>query len=902
MRSVRAWFFRVAGLFNKQRHEREMAQELESHLQLHIDDNLRAGMTPVEARRQALIKLGGIEQTKEIYRDRQALPLLENLMRDLRYGLHALRKSPGFTAVAVLTLALGIGANTAIFSVVNAVLLRPLPYPEPDRIVRLVETTGTENPWMWIPKFMVWREQSQALQDFAFYESEERIPGSPLFLRLPGINLTGGDRPERLRGMHVSADYFRLFGAQVEIGRTFTAQEDIPGGPRLVVISDGLWRSRFGADRSLVGRAILLAGEPYVVIGVLGPSFGTDNPADIWLPLQADPNSTDQWNSYCAAARLKPGVTLEMAKAQTKVAEAQFQQKFPNAIVWGSWDLTPLRDTVIGDARLTLLILLGAVSFVLLIACANVANLVLARATGRRREIAIRTALGAGRGRIVSQLLSESLLLSLAGGVLGLLLGYTGVRGLLVVSPANIPRIGTQGSAVTLDWRVLVFTLLAAAFTGILFGLLPAVTASRDDFGAVLKESGARSGASRGQSKARSTLVVIEVSLSLILLTGAALLIRTLMALRTVDPGFDAHNVLTLEMSLAEPRFDKTAAVAQLVSNAQLRVESIPGVQALALTDSLPLDPTANGSAFIIEGRPLLKDRIHGAADLRDVSTRYFDVFRIPLLRGRMFTERDGGRAPGVVLINETLAKQFWPKGDPVGERISLDMGPTYKEPPREIIGVVADFKDSALGSNPEPIVYRPVIQLVDALNALDNWGAAMIWAIRTKPEPHSLRADIEHELRIASGGLPVAHIRSMEEVMMQSTARTNFNMTLLSIFAGLAVLLAATGIYGVMSYAVGQRVHEIGIRMALGAGANEVLSLLLLQGLRLTLLGITIGLMGAAWLTGAMKSLLFGVRPNDPLTFVIVSALLLAVALAATYIPARRATKVDPMVALRFE
>jgi predicted permease len=702
--------------------------------------------------------------------------------------------------------------------------------------------------------------------------------------------------------MHVSADYFRLFGAQVEIGRTFTAQEDIPGGPRLVVISDGLWRRRFGTDRSLVGRTILLAGEPHVVIGVLGPTFGTDNPADIWLPLQADPNSTDQWTSYCAAARLRPGVTIEMAKTQTKLAEAQFRQKFPNAIVWGSWDLTPLRDTVIGDARLTLLMLLGAVSFVLLIACANVANLVLARATGRRREIAIRTALGAGRRRIVSQLLSESLLLSLAGGALGLLLGYTGVRGLLAVSPADIPRVGTQGSAVTLDWRVLIFTLLAAAFTGILFGLLPAVMASRDDFGAVLKESGARSGVGRGQSKARSTLVVVEISLSLILLAGAALLIRTLMALRTVDPGFDAHNVLTLEMSLAEPRFDKTAAVALLVRNAQQRVESLPGVKALALTDSLPLDPSLNGSAFIIEGRPLQKDRYNYAADLRDVSSRYFEVFRIPLLRGRMFTERDDGRAPGVALVNETMAKQFWPKGDPVGERITIDMGPAYKEPQRQIIGIVADFKDRALGSNPEPIVYRPVVQLADSVNAFDNWGAAMIWAIRTKPEPYSLRADIEQELRIASGGLPVAHIRSMEEVMMQSTASTNFNMTLLSIFAGVAVLLASIGIYGVMSYAVGQRVHEIGIRMALGAGADDVRSLLLRQGLRLTLLGIAIGLMGASWLTGAMESLLFGVRPNDPLTFAIVSALLLAVALAATYIPARRATKVDPMVALRFE
>ena len=568
---------------------------------------------------------------------------MQTLLQDLRYSLRVLRKSPGFTAVAILTLALGIGANTAIFTVVNAVLLRPLPYPEPDRIVQLM----LKNPQFeaggltWIPMFMVWREQRQMLQDFAFYESEGPMTfEAAFFLRLPGINLTGGDRPERLRGIHVSADYFRLFGAQVEIGRTFTAGEDIPGGPRLVVISNGFWRRRFGADRSLVGKAILLAGEPHVVIGVLAPSFGTDHAADIWLPLQADPNSIDQYNVYFAAARLRPGVTLEMAKAQTKLAEAQFRQKFPGAIVWGSWDLKPLRDAVVGDARLTLLMLLGAVSFVLLIACANVANLLLARATGRRREMAIRTALGAGRGRIVSQLLTESLLLSFAGGMLGLVLGYAGVRGLLAINPGNIPRIGAQGFTVTLDWRVLVFTLLTATLTGMLFGLLPAFTASRDDFGAALKESGARSGVGLGQTKVRSILVVTEMALSLVLLAGAALLIRTLMALRTVDPGFNAHNILTLEMSLAEPRFDKTLAVAQLVRDAQRRVESIPGVQALAITASLPLDPEPNACAFIIEGRPLNKDRYHGTAYDRPVSTRYFEVFRIPLREGGCLQSR----------------------------------------------------------------------------------------------------------------------------------------------------------------------------------------------------------------------------------------------------------------------
>ena len=831
------------------------------------------------------------------------------LLQDLRYALRMLRKNPGFTAVAVLTLALGIGANTAIFTMVNAVLLRPLPYPDPGRIFRLVwrQANGEQIQAVSIPMFVAWQEHVQALQDFALSDLEGPMwtGGKEYYFIGPGVNLTGSDRPERVTSIHVSASYFRLLGASMEIGRAFTAQEDVPHGPKVVVISDGFWRRRFGADRNLLGKAIRLGGEPHVVVGVLAPGFDIDLNSDVWLPLRMDPNSTDQESGGFAVARLRSGVTLEMAKAQAKLAEAQFRRKFPGGVFSHmSFDLEPLRQAVVGDVRPDLLVLLGAVSCVLLIACANVANLLLARATGRRREMAIRAALGAGRRRIISQLLSESLLLSLAGGGLGLVLGYTGVRTLLFINPGHIPNIGSQGSAVTLDWRILVFTLLATTFTGILFGLLPALAAARDDFGAALKESGARSGGSIGQSKARSILVVTEVALSLVLLAGAALLIRTFMALRAVHPGFDAHNVITMEMSLAEARFEKTTAVAQLVSNAERRMESLPGVEALATTSSFPLDPQVLYTPVIVEGRPLGKDQNHGWADLRIVSSRYFEVFRIPLRQGRIFRQQDDGRAPGVVLVNETMARQFWPKSNPIGERITLfkGEGPQYDEPPRQVIGVVADIRDHALGGNPEPMMYVPTAQLTDGYTAAQNTYSPIMWAVRTKSDPYSFSADIQRELRIASGGLPVSHIRSMDQVGVESTARTNFNMTLLSIFAGLAMLLAAIGIYGVMSYAVGQRVHEIGVRMALGARAGNVLSLVLRQGLGLVLVGIAIGVMGGVWLTTTMKSLLFGVRPNDAPTFALVSALLLAVAAAATYIPARRATKVDPIVALRYE
>ncbi len=818
----------------------------------------------------------------------------ENLLQDIRYAFRMLRRSPGFTATAIAALALGIGANTAIFTVVNTVLLQPLAYPQPDRLVQL-ELSGPEGNAnvTSIPKYEIWREQTQVLQDVAAYDEGG-----------PGVNLTGGDRPEQLKGVHVSASFFPLFGASMAAGRAFSADEDRPGGARLVVISNGLWRRRFAADPNLVGKNIELGGEPYLVTGVLAATFNSDPPADIYLPLQADPNSTDQAHYLHSAARLKPGVTLAQAQAAMKVAAEQYKRKFPGAMGPNEgFTAEPLRDTVIGDVRKSLLILLGAVGMVLLIACANVANLLLVRATMRKREIAIRAAMGAGRGRIIRQLLTESVLLSLGGGVLGLILGYFGVHALLTINPGNIPRIGEQGAAITLDWRVLVFTLLVSLGTGILFGLIPAFSASHADLSLTLKESGSRSGTGLSQNKARATLIVTEVALALVLLVGAALLIRTFAALRGVNPGFSTDKILTMQMSLTGTRFETSAAVNQLVRDSQRRVEGLPGVVALATTCCLPLEG-GFGLPFIIEGRPLTDGPAHGGAGYRPLSPRYFDVFKIPLLRGRMFTDHDDGGAQPVVLINEGMAKKFWQNADPVGQRITIGkgVGPEFEEPPREIVGIVGDVRNGGLDSDPEPIMYIPVAQMPNGVTALNNRIIPITWIVRTKVEPFSLSTEIQEELRTASGGLPVSHIRSMDQVRSESTQRTDFNMTLLVIFAGVALLLAAIGIYGLMAYSVQLRTQEIGIRMALGAVPQNVRKMIVVQGMRLALIGVFLGVAASLALTRLMASLLYGVKPWDPVAIVSVAVLLGAVALLATYFPARRASRVDPMIALRYE
>jgi putative ABC transport system permease protein len=821
---------------------------------------------------------------------------METFLQNLRHGLRTLAKSPGFTTVAILTLALGIGANAAIFSVINAVLLQPLSYPNPDRLVELELSSPQGNGDITsIPKFNVWRVQTQVFDSVAAYD----FGG-------PGINLTGSDRPEQIKGIRVSADYFRVFGAPMEIGRTFSAEEDRPGGPAVAVISNGLWRSRFGGDSGIINRTIDLGGEPYVIIGVLGPTFTSDPKSDIWLPLKPDPNSVDQGHYLRATARLKPGVTIAQAQAAMKLAAEQFNRKFPNSPEMGpgaTFTAVPLRDSVIGEVRFGLLLLFGAVALVLLIACVNVANLLLARATIRRREMAIRSALGAGRSRLIWQLLTESLLLSLGGAVLGLGLGYLGVRALLAMNPGGIPRIGEHGTGVSLDWRVLAFTFAAAMLTGILFGLVPALSASRLDINNTLRESGSRAGSGMRHNKVRSILVITEMALALILLVGAVLLIRTFGALRGVDPGFDAHNVLTMEMSLGGARFEKAATVDQLERDGRQRLESLPGVTTAALTCCLPLEG-GFGLPFTIEGQPPKEGPYNGGAGWISVSPRYFDVFRIPIVKGRVFADRDNGAGPRVAIVNKEFAKKFFPKGDALGSRITIGkgVGPEFDEPPREIVGIVGDVHQGSLDQPPAPMMYVPTAQVNDGVVALNNRIGAAQWVVRTKLQPFSLSADIQRELREASGGLPVAHIRSMQQVVGESTARNDFNMTLLTIFAGVALLLAAIGVYGLMAYSVQQRTQEIGVRMALGAGPHQVRRMVVIQGMQLALVGIILGIVSSLALARLMKSMLYGVKSWDPVTIVVVTILLSSVTLLAAYLPAKRASRVDPMVALRYE
>jgi putative ABC transport system permease protein len=819
---------------------------------------------------------------------------MDSYLQDLKQSLRMFWKSKAFTATAVSALALGIGANTAIFSVVNAVLLKPVPFPDPDRLVMLQTTSQQGAGSAASPaKFQHFREQADVVRDVSAFNTGV-------------VNYTGGAFPEQLRSGRVSADFFRLFGVQALLGRTFNAEEDRPGGPKAVVLSYQVWTRRFDSDPNVVGKTISLSGNPHVVVGVLDGRVDfqelVPNP-EVWIAFQLDPNTKDQGHYFRSAGRLASGVTLEQAGARLRLSADEYRRRFPTGLgPNNSFGARPIREALVSNVRSSLLVLLGAVSFVLLIACANVANLLLVRATARRREIAVRAAIGAGRGRLVRQLLTESVVLSMAGGLLGSILGIVGIRLLLTVNTANLPRIGQEGALVGVDWRVLLFTVLVSAGTGILFGLIPALQGSRADLSSTLKESAGRSGTGFLQNKARAVLVVLEVALALILLIGSALLIRTAVALGRVDPGFDVANVLTMRMSLTGPRFQASEGVEQMVRDGVERLRAVPGVVAASATCCVPLQG-GYGLPFVVVGRPL-EGPSHGGGAWVTISPGYFDVFKIPIKRGRPFNDRDTQQSQAVVIINETMARQFWEKGDPLNDRLVIGRGVMREfasEPERQIIGVVGDIRDGGLNNAPNPMMYIPQAQVPDAANALNVGLTPIAWVVRTQVDPHTVSSAVQEQLRQASG-LPVSNVRTMGEVVSTSTSRQRFNMWLMTVFGGCALLLAAIGIYGLMAYSVEQRTQEIGIRIALGAPAGRVKNMVVRQGMTLAIVGVIVGVASAYFLARFVESFLFGVQPRDLLVFVGVPIVLSLVALVAVWLPARRASRIDPIIALRYE
>ena len=886
MRGLRAVFVRLGNLLGRSRQERELTEELEEHLRMHTEDNVRAGMTPEAARREAILKLGGVEATKERYRDRRNVPILETLLRDLRQAGRSLRKNPGFAAVTVLTLALGIGANTAIFTIVNAVMIEPLPFHEPERIV-VVWEENARNPGeantISPANFLRWQERATEFEQMsAFYEVR--------------ANLTGRTRPEELVVQSVTSNFFSTLGATPIVGRTFTPEEGPEGQNRVVILGYRLWRDRFGGDSGIVGQTIQLNSNPFTVVGVMPPDFGlflkagslVGKPAQVWVPFAFTAEMREPKGRYMTAiARLKPGVSLARAQAQMATIAAGLTREFPQFNTQWGVRVVPVHDEVSGEMRPTLLVLGGAVAFVLLIVCANVANLLLARGTTRRREIATRTALGASRSRIVMQLLTESLALALAGGALGLLVARWGVGLLIAMSPADVTGL----AHVSLDWPVLAFAAVVSILTATLCGLAPALEGSRTDLQESLREGARQAGAGVRMRRLRKALVVSEVALAVVLLVGAGLMLRSFANLHRVNPGFDSRGILTMRVLLPRAKYPDDSKRMQFFEEATARVGALPGVRAAGAISTLPFTGLGSATVFTIAGEPAPAPGQEPVTDVRICDNGYFRAMRVPLLRGRFFTSRELREKSDVVIINEALARQHFAAKIPIGQRITIEMAD--ENVPSEIIGVVGDVKHVELTSEVRPMVYWPAPQLV---------LSAMALIVRTDLEPLALAPAVERTIQSIDKDQPVSDVRTMEQWVSASLSRTRFSSVLLALFAALALGLAAIGIYGVMSYAVGQRTTEIGIRAALGADARDIRRMILGDGFRLILVGLAIGAPLALILSGTLKTLLYETRGADPVTFAVVLVLLGAGALLASYLPARRAAHVTPMEALRHE
>jgi putative ABC transport system permease protein len=820
---------------------------------------------------------------------------MRTFWQDLRYGVRTISKSPGFALVAVLALALGIGANTAIFSVVNSVLLRALPYGNSERIVTLNTSNDTAAP----PRgplsyfdLLDYRAQSQTLEYVAGYQGVGTV-----------MAVGAGDEPERVRGTEVMADLFPLLGVRAARGRVFTREEDVEGGPPVIVISDGLWRRRFGADPSVVGREVRmgLSGRASTIVGVMPPGFkfppNSTTAIDYYTPfvtqnLRNDPESMNNRNAVFidAVAKMKPGVAFEQAAAEINTIAGRLEAQYPGSNTKRRAGIVALHEDLVGKVRPALLVLLAAVGLVLLIACANVANLLLARAASRGREMAIRTALGATRGRVIRQLLTESMLLALAGGAAGLLLAVWGVDLIIKLSPASVPRLADT----SLDARVFVFTLAVSALTGLLFGLVPALQTSKTDLAVSLKEGGRGGTEGARRTRLRAALVVAEVALSLVLLVGAGLLIKSFRQLVSTDPGYSPERVLALTVALNTKKFTDADSRAAYFRAAVERIGALPGVEAAGVTRLLPLGNSDIFNSFNIAGRPPFAPGAANGARSYITSPEYFRVLNIPLRRGRTFAESDAKDSPPVIIINEALARKYFSDTEPLGQQLVLD-GPDEKPlPPREIVGVVGNVRFEGLNGEEVSEYYIPFQQ---------SPSPTMEVVVRSKgADAAALTPWVRAALKDVDPNMLIWETRTMDELVGRSVAPQRFNVALLGLFAALALLLAAVGIYGVMSYTVTQRTHEIGIRMALGARGRDVLRMVVGQGMLLTLFGLVVGLAGAFALTRLMTSLLYGVSATDPLVFIAVSILLAAVAFVSCIIPARRATMVDPMVALRHE
>ena len=808
-------------------------------------------------------------------------------MNEIRFAFRQLKKSPGFTAIAIITLALGIGANTAIFSVVNAVLLRPLPYKTPDQLLMIWEASAKDDidkEPLSFPNFTDYRQQAQSFD------------GVGAFTNASPILSAGDGEPERLTGAAVVGDFFSVLGVEPVLGRKFLPEENEEGKNRVTILSHAFWQRRFGGDPNLVGQQITLNGNQYTVVGVMSPVFqdpvaAAKRPVELWVPLAVTEGmrNSRRGDFLQVIARLKPNVSVEQARAEVQGIAKRLEQQYPDTNTGWTSFVVPLHQELTGNVRPALLILLGAVAFLLLIACANVANLLLARASARQREIAVRSALGASRARIIRQLLTENVLLSLAGGAAGLLLAFWGTQALLAISPGNIPRLQSIG----IDPQVLLFTIAISLATGVLFGLAPAVIVSKLNLNDTLKEGGRSSAEGAGGRRVRNGLAIAEIALSLVLLVGAGLLIRSFLRLQEVKPGFNPSNLLTAQLALPTAKYAENQQVVNFYDQLLERLAQQPGVKSASVTTALPLAGGGDFLAFFVEGRPVVRtDRIPDA-EARVVNADYFRTMEIPLRRGRVLAEQDAADAPDAVVINEALARKYFAGDDPVGKRITFSDPQSPEVEWLNIVGIVGDVRQSSLTAEPYPQVYSTYRQAP---------RRALTVVMRTAGEPTAMVNTLRQQVWALDRQQPLHNVRTLEQVLSESIARPRFNTLLITILAGVALVLAAVGIYGVISYSVTQRTHEIGVRMALGASSGNVLRLVIGHGMLIAGIGLAVGVVGAFAVTRIMGTLLYGVSASDPVTYIVLVALLGLIALIASYIPARRAMRVDPVVALRNE